>query len=637
MANETIESRVVDDRRNESSFSFVTKSPGCSRTEEESEISAAVTDVPFSEPERQPKVTELAPRPGFARKLRAWLKELLRFAGPGWLICIALIDPGNYEGDIQAGAGYQYALIWIIWWATIAEICIQALTIRLGLYARRDLGQAARETYPRWTVLTLWVLSEVGMMATDLLQVIGFGVAMEILFGIPLYAGVLVSFATTLLFLSTQYITFRLLEIIVIVLVFTMSITFFIQWGMVGTDGAALMRGWVIPSIPSGSALILLAQIGASVSPHNVFLQSALVQTRSVERSKKALRSATIFNIIETVIPMMLAFVVNLAVIALAAQGFYNNPAVDMNPNDITLRDTCQLIHRVYANSGVGCILFGISLLASAQSATISATYAGQIVMEGFLNLRIPLWLRNLITRCITIIPGLFIAIFAGENGSGLALLISSSILSAVIPFLIVPLLKMTGSASCMGTYRNPWYVQWPMWMLTLAIIAANVYLIVGAAGNRTLRQTLSSGSAASIVGIIFTAIIGSLCLGFLAYLIFTPVGTVGEVYDIDDETKPLLEDGFETHVLMEPKPVPNEPCRPEPAYLGTRAPALFFTPSMNDDGSTTCVCNAPANESTSGAQLMVPNANRNVFSNELEDSSEDSCERPTLSGFAKD
>ncbi|KAK4533316.1 hypothetical protein CCYA_CCYA16G4198 [Cyanidiococcus yangmingshanensis] len=562
----------------DSSFSLTEKAPDHANSEESSDIISAANET-VSLPNSPSKVGAETPRRGYARQVRAWLKELLRFAGPGWLICIALIDPGNYEGDIQAGAGYQYALIWIIWWSTIAEICIQALTIRLGLYARRTLSQACRETYPRWAVMTLWVLSEVGMMATDLLQVIGFGVAMEILFGIPLYAGVLVSFATTLLLLSTQYITFRLLEIIVIVLVFIMSITFFIQWGMVGTDGAALMRGWVIPTIPSGSALILLSQIGASVSPHNVFLQSALVQTRTVERSKKALRSATIFNIIETIIPMMLAFVVNLAVIALAAQGFYDNPAVDMNPNDITLQDTCTLIQRVYGDSGAGCILFGISLLASAQSATISATYAGQIVMEGFLNLRVSLWLRNLITRCITIVPGLFIAIFAGNSGSGLALLISSSILSGVIPFLIIPLLKFTSSEACMGPYRNPWYVTWPMWGLALSIIAANVYLIVGAQGDRTLQQALSSGGAGSAVGIVFTAIIGLLYLGFLVYLMFTPVGSVGEVYDIDDGAKSLLESGFETHVLIEPKPVPSEPCRPEPAYLGDVAPALFFTP----------------------------------------------------------
>jgi NRAMP (natural resistance-associated macrophage protein)-like metal ion transporter len=561
---------------------------------DDSEIGKAPADmVPKSKP-----LAKADPSPvqhSFRARCKAWLKELLRFAGPGWLICIALIDPGNYEGDIQAGAGYQYALIWIIWWATIAEICIQALTIRLGLYARRDLGQACRETYPRWVTIALWILSEIGMMATDLLQVIGFGVATEILFGIPLYAGVLLSFATTLLLLSTQYVSFRLLEIIVIVLVFIMSITFFIQWGMVDTDGAALLRGWVVPSIPSGSALILLSQIGASVSPHNVFLQSALVQTRTVDRTKKALRSATMFNIIEMTIPMMLAFVVNLAVIALAAQGFYNNPAVDMNPNDITLRDTCKLIHRVYANSGAGCILFGISLLASAQSATISATYAGQIVMEGFLNIRLPLWLRNLTTRTITIVPGLFIAIFAGNNGSGLALLISSSILSGVIPFLIVPLLKFTNSAACMGPYRNSWYVRWPMWTLTLAIIAANLYLIAGAGGNRTLRQALSSGGPGSTAGIVFTVIIGLLYVGFLVYLMLRPVGIVGDAYDIDDGVMGLVESGFETHVRMEPKPVPNEPTRPEPAFLPPDAHSAedaplgknFSEQSLSEDASS--------------------------------------------------
>ncbi|GJQ08555.1 hypothetical protein GpartN1_g346.t1 [Galdieria partita] len=463
-----------------------------------------------------------------------WLKGLMRFAGPGWLVCIALIDPGNYEGDIQAGASFEYKLIWIIWWSSVVEVFIQILTIRLGLYAKMDLAQACRRNYPRYIRYILWILSETAMMATDLLQVIGFAVSCEILFQMPLYAGVLLSFATTLLILSLQYLNIHYLEVFVMVMILTMSVTFFIQWSMVDTNGTALMRGWVIPSLPNGSALVAVSQIGASVSPHNVFLQSALVQTRRVELTKSALHTAYVYNVIEFIFPMVLAFVVNLAVISLAAVGFYKNPLIQIKPENISLIDTCNLIKTVYAQTGVGCILFGISLLAAAQSATVSATYAGQIVMEGFLNIKIPLWLRNLITRTITIIPGLIVAIFAGNDGSGLALLIGSSILSGVIPFLIFPLLKFTQSERCMGSFKNPKWISIIMWIIGLGIAIANVYLIAGAQGNRTLVSVLSSLSIGSIFGIIATIVIGLGYLGLLGFLIFYPVRFDSCVHEIE-------------------------------------------------------------------------------------------------------
>eukprot|EP00871_Galdieria_phlegrea_P003669 jgi/Galph1/4302/GphlegSOOS_G3000.1 len=460
----------------------------------------------------------------YLNSIKVWLCGLMKFAGPGWLVCIALIDPGNYEGDIQAGASFRYQLIWIIWWSSVLEVFIQILTIRLGLYAKLDLAQACQKNYPRYVSYALWVLSESAMLATDLLQVIGFAVACEILFHMPLYAGVLLSFGTTILILSLQYFNVHYLEIVVMVLVLIMAITFFIQWSLVDTDGAAMMRGWVIPSLPSGSALIALSEIGASVSPHNVFLQSAMVQTRTVENTKKAIHDAFVFNVVEFLIPMTLAFVLNLAVVALAAVGFYHNPLVTMNPQSISLIDTCQLIKKVYPQNGVGCILFGISLLTSAQTATVSATYAGQVVMEGFLNIRISLWLRNLMTRSITIIPGLVIAIVTGNSGSGLALLIASSILSAVIPFLIVPLLKFTQSSKCMGPFKNPRWISVFMWLVAIGLILGNVYLIVGASGERTLQTALSSLSVGSIIGVVATVLIGLCYLGFLGYLMWFPV-----------------------------------------------------------------------------------------------------------------
>eukprot|EP00871_Galdieria_phlegrea_P000931 jgi/Galph1/1839/GphlegSOOS_G507.1 len=434
---------------------------------------------------------------------KTWLSTLMKFVGPGWLICNALIDPGDYEGDMQAGATFQYKLIWIIWWSNVLEVFVQILTIRLGLCAKLDLAQACRKNYPRYVSFVLWILAEAALLASDLTQVIGFAAACEILFNMPLYAGVLLSFGTTILILSLQYFNVRYLEFVVMVLVLIMSITFFIQWSQVDTDGAAMMRGWVIPSIPSGSALIVLSKIGDTVSPHNIFLQSAMVQTRTIENTKTAVHSAFVFNVVEFLIPMILAFVVNLAVTSLAAASFYDNPLVTMNPQDISLIDTCHLIKKVYPQNGVGCILFGISLLAAAQTATVSTTYAGQIVME---------------------VPGLVIAIIAGNSGSGLALLIAASILSAVIPFVIVPLLKFTQSFKCMGHFRNPLWMSAFMWFVAIGLIVANVYLVVGATGDRTLQASLSSLSVGSVIGIVFTVIIGLCYVCFLGYLIWYPV-----------------------------------------------------------------------------------------------------------------
>eukprot|EP00871_Galdieria_phlegrea_P002605 jgi/Galph1/3345/GphlegSOOS_G2064.1 len=257
------------------------------------------------------------------------------------------------------------------------------------------------------------------MLATDLLLVIGFSFAYEILFHKPLYVGVLLSLGITLLILSLQYFKVRYLEIIVILLILIMSVTFFIQWSLVGMDGVAIMKGWIIPSFPNGSALI----IGSSVMLHNIFLQSSMVQTRKMN-TKTAAHSAFIFNLVEFLIPMMLAFILNL-VISHAASTCNNGIPIVF----IVLIDACHLIKKVYPQNGVGCILFGLSLT-SAQTATISVTYAGQIVMESFLPIRTPLWLRSLITRSITIIPGLIVTVVASNSGTGLALLIASSILS---------------------------------------------------------------------------------------------------------------------------------------------------------------------------------------------------------------
>ncbi|EME29873.1 metal ion (Mn2+-iron) transporter, Nramp family [Galdieria sulphuraria] len=469
----------------------------------------------------------------FWKQICLWFLGLLKFAGPGWLVCIGLIDAGNYEGDIQAGAGFQYKLIWIIWWSAVVEVLVQILSIRLGLYSRLDLAQSCRKNYSRFVSYTLWILMEAAMIANDLTQVIGFATACEILFHLPLYAGVLLSFVTALLVLSLQYWSVRYLELCVTLIILAMCVTFFIQWSMVNTNGVELMRGWIIPSIPSDSSLVILSQIGSCIMPQSIFLQSSMVQTRKVESTKKALHRAYVYNVIEFLIPMLLVFVANLAAISLAAVGFYNNSQITVSYSDVSLSNTCQLLRTAYPENGAGCILFGLSLLASSQSAVVSGTFAGQIVIEGFFNIRMPLWLRNIVTRLVTIIPALMIAILAGNQGSGLALLISSSILSATVPFAIIPLLKFTQSSKIMGTFRNPRYVSVLMWCIAIGLVIINVYLIVGVQGNYTLQSSLSDISLASILGIIATIVVGIWYVAFLIFLIWYPVVFESTVHQV--------------------------------------------------------------------------------------------------------
>ncbi|GJQ12071.1 hypothetical protein GpartN1_g3862.t1 [Galdieria partita] len=465
----------------------------------------------------------------FWKQIYSWLLGLLKFAGPGWMVCIGLIDAGNYEGDIQAGAGFQYKLIWVIWWSSVIEILVQILSIRLGLYSSLDLAQSCRKNYPPFVSYILWILMEAAMIANDLTQVIGFAIACEILFEMPLYAGILLSFVTTLLILSLQYWSIRYLELCVTLIILAMCTTFFIQWSMVQTNGAEMMKGWIIPTIPSGSSLVILSQIGSCIMPQCIFLQSSMVQTRKVESTKNDLHRAYVYNVIEFVFPMLLVFIANLAAVSLAAAGLYNNPKISVSYSDIGLSNICQLLQTAFPENSAGCILFGLSLLASSQSAVVSGTFAGQIVIEGFLNIRLPLWLRNLLTRLATIIPALIISILAGIEGSGLALLISSAILSATIPFAIIPLLKFTQSSKIMGSFRNPRYVSVFMWSIAIGLVIINVYLIVGAQGDYTLQSSLSDISITSIIGIIATVVIGILYIGFLAFLIWYPV-----VFDSD-------------------------------------------------------------------------------------------------------
>lgn len=455
-------------------------------------------------------------------KLSKKLLSFFRFVGPGWLVSVALMDPGNYEASLQAGSVYGYKILWAVWWSVVVTIIYQVASIYLGLYCEEDLATACRQHYPKWAAILLWLSMEVTIITTDMVEVTGFAIAIQILFGWPLYGGVLLSCITTLLLLAFRFVGFRSLEILVVLLSLLMTVSFFVEWAEAGTDTASFFEGWFVPRIPPGSALVVLAIVGTDVVPQNLFLQSRLVKTRDVKLEER--KGAFISNIIETVIPMLLAFVLNGAIISLATVDFYDNSKLPPSLlSSVGLTNVCTLIKQVYNNKKAGCILWAISLLASGQSTAMTATYTGQIVMEGFIRLHMPIFLRSLLTRCISLIPAIVVVSVAGQRGANTAILIGAAIPSGTLAFAVIPLVKLISCRHIMKQMQIPRWCQVFLIILSLVLIGLNIYLIVAAPGKHTLRHLLSTGSAWSIVGIVLVAIIGSCYIAFILFITLHP------------------------------------------------------------------------------------------------------------------
>eukprot|EP00871_Galdieria_phlegrea_P000837 jgi/Galph1/1754/GphlegSOOS_G449.1 len=455
-------------------------------------------------------------------RVKKTLLGFLRFVGPGWLVGVALMDPGNYESAIQAGTQYDYQLLWAFWWSIVISAIYQIIAIYFGLYSNFDLATACRQYYPRWVSVVLWLLMEVTTVSTDIVEVVGFAVAIRVLFSWPLYGGVLLSCITTLLLLAFRYIGFRSLEVVVMLLALVLSISFFVQWGEVKTDWGQFMQGWVIPRVPSGAALVVLATLGTDVVPQNFYLQSFLVRTRKVVEEERSW--AFFSNVFETVIPFVLAFFLNSAIIALAYADFYHNKTLDS-----------QYLSSVGYLIRAGCIIWAISLLASGQSTAMTATYTAQVMMEGFINIRMTTWLRSLLTRIFALIPALLVVSIFGSHGANMAILIGAAIPSGTLPFAVIPLMKFTTSRQLMKEHvLSRWYSV-PIVLLSTALIGLNIYLMVGANGKHTLQHLLAYKSTGAIIGIVFTAIIGVTYLLFIVYVVWYPIGWVN------------TEDAFET------------------------------------------------------------------------------------------
>lgn len=398
-------------------------------------------------------------------------RRMLAFAGPGFMVSVGYMDPGNWGTDLAGGSKYGYALLWVILASNLMAILLQVMCARLGVVTGKDLAQACRDYYSKPTAMALWLLCEIAIIACDLAEVIGSAVALNLLLGIPLVWGVLITGADVLILLLLMNFGFRKLEGVVLTLVSTIAICFAYNIFLSVPDAAQVASG-LIPSMPDTEALLIsLGILGATVMPHNLYLHSAIVQTRRFEQSAEGVKSAIRYNTIDTVVALGAAFFVNAAILVLAAAVFFKQGIVVEE-----LGDAHELLKP--ALGGAAATAFAVALLCSGQSSTITGTLAGQIVMEGFLRIRIKPWLRRLITRSLAIIPAVIVVSISGGKDTVQLLVISQVVLSMQLPFAVFPLVLFTSSRRKMGEHVNPLWAKVAGFVVCAIISALNVYLL---------------------------------------------------------------------------------------------------------------------------------------------------------------
>jgi len=406
-------------------------------------------------------------------------RKALAFAGPGYMVAVGYMDPGNWATDLAGGARFGYTLLSVILLSNLIAILLQALALKLGIATGRDLAQACRDHYSRPVSFGLWVLCEIAIAACDLAEVIGSAIALNLLFGIPLIWGVCLTALDVLLILLLQHKGFRYLEAIVIALIATIGVCFAVELAMAQPALGEVARG-LIPraEVVTNPAMLYIAIgiLGATVMPHNLYLHSSIVQTRKVLPDEASKREAIRFATLDSTVALLLAFLVNAAILILAAATFHQTGHQDV----ADIGDSFQLLAPLLGTTAAST-LFAVALLASGQNSTITGTLAGQIVMEGFLNIRLPAWLRRLVTRLIAIVPAVIVTALHGEKGAGGLLILSQVILSLQLSFAVIPLVYFTGQRRKMGTFVNRPAIAGLAWGVAATIVGLNGWLLVGA------------------------------------------------------------------------------------------------------------------------------------------------------------
>jgi manganese transport protein len=439
------------------------------------------------------------------------MKRMMAFAGPAYLISVGYMDPGNWATDLDGGARFGYRLLWVLVMSNAMAILLQTLSARLGIVTGRDLAQACRETYPRPVNLALWFLCEIAIVACDLAEVLGAAIALNLLFRMPLPAGVAVTSFDTLLVLWFQKAGIRYLEAFILALIVTIAGCFTVEIVMAKPDYARVALG-LIPIIDHRTLYTAIAMLGATVMPHNLYLHSALVQTRRIGRSAGDKKVACHYNLIDCVFALNGAMFVNGAILVLAGTVFFRAH------KEVSEIQQAYVLLAPLMGTVIAAKLFGIALLASGQSSTLTGTMAGQIVMEGFLNIRVRPWLRRLVTRALAIIPAMIVIWLAGSHGTFQLLLLSQVILSLQLPFAIIPLLQFTNDPRRMGEFATGWKIRATGWVTAAVVLGLNVWL----AGQSIADWAAEAGGYAALVWTVSLAICGGL-LGLLAWITLQP------------------------------------------------------------------------------------------------------------------
>jgi manganese transport protein len=417
---------------------------------------------------------------GFWAKWRAYV-------GPALLVSVGYMDPGNWGTDLAAGAQFKYGLLWVVAMASLMAIFLQVTAARLGVVTGKDLAQCCRDWYPRWTRWPNWLLCEVAIGACDLAEVLGSAVALNLMFHIPLLWAVLITATDVLLLLALQRFGIRTVEALVLLLVATIGVCYFIEIFILPQTAPSFREmghALITPGLRQvGMAYVAIGIIGATVMPHNLYLHSALVQSRKLEKDERSIRSAVRFNTLDSTIALSIAFFVNAAIMVLAAMVFYGKDSVTVAGgqvvkfgNDADWIRVAYLTLAPLLGTATGSILFAVGLLASGQSSTITGTLAGQVVMEGFMHWKVSPWLRRLITRALAILPAVLVIGVRGDSSVNDLLMLSQVVLALQLPFAMFPLLHFASSRKRMGAWKSGWFLLITGWGSAIVITAMDIY-----------------------------------------------------------------------------------------------------------------------------------------------------------------
>ncbi|MGN6604133.1 MAG: Nramp family divalent metal transporter [Ginsengibacter sp.] len=429
-----------------------------------------------------PSLTEV--HSSVATEKKGW-RQVMAFLGPAYLISVGYMDPGNWATDIAGGSAFGYKLIWVLLMSNLIAILLQSLASRLGLVRGLDLAQASKNAYPAWANIPLYVLAEIAIAACDLAEIVGLAIGLNLLFNLPLIWGVSITALDTILLLFLLHKGMRVLEAFVVTLVMIIGVSFLIEMFIVAPVYGDVVKGFLPTKLQGDSLYIAIGIIGATVMPHNLYLHSSLVQTRRFDRTREGIKKAIRFNLLDTTIALNIAFFVNAAILVLAAAAFYVHGYFHI----AEIQDASVLLKKLFGKTAP--VFFAIALIAAGQSSTITGTLAGQIVMEGYLNIRIRPWIRRLITRLIAIIPALFTIIYFGADGLGRLLVLSQVVLSLQLGFAVIPLIHFTSDRKYMKDFTiKPW-VKIVAWISASIIIYLNIQLVIEQI-NQWINQAVS-------------------------------------------------------------------------------------------------------------------------------------------------